>query len=64
MESKILIVDDKKEYLQTAMQYIIEDSIPYAMLCAPKWESWSGNSKEGIARHYYHGLGNARDGWH
>lgn len=35
MDIKILIVDDKKEYLQTAMGYIIEDSIPYALMCAP-----------------------------
>lgn len=41
MDYKILIVDDKKEYLQTAMQYIIEDSIPYALLCAQ-------NGKRGI----------------
>ena len=34
MDSKILIVDDKREYIQTAMQYIIEDAIPYALLCA------------------------------
>ena len=39
MDYKILIVDDKKEYLQTAMQYIIEDSIPYALLCALNGES-------------------------
>ena len=39
MESKILIVDDQKEYLQTAMRYIIEDSIPYALLCAPDGEA-------------------------
>ncbi len=38
MSKKILIVDDKKEYLQTAMQYIIEDSIPYALLSAPNGE--------------------------
>ncbi|MDD2634758.1 MAG: response regulator [Bacteroidales bacterium] len=35
MDAKILIVDDKKEYLQTAMTYIVEDAIPYALLCAP-----------------------------
>lgn len=34
MDVKILIIDDQKEYLQTAMGYIIEDSIPYALLCA------------------------------
>jgi DNA-binding response OmpR family regulator/DNA-binding CsgD family transcriptional regulator len=35
MDIKILIIDDKKEYLQTAMKYIIEDAIPYGLLCAP-----------------------------
>ncbi len=31
---KILIVDDNKEYLRIAMNYIIEESAPYAMLGA------------------------------
>jgi DNA-binding response OmpR family regulator/DNA-binding CsgD family transcriptional regulator len=35
MNRKILIVDDEKEYLQIAMNFIIEESIPYALLCAP-----------------------------
>jgi DNA-binding response OmpR family regulator/DNA-binding CsgD family transcriptional regulator len=35
MNKRLLIVDDEKEYLQTAMSYIIEDSIPHALLCAP-----------------------------
>lgn len=35
MNPKILIVDDKREYLQTAMNIIVEESYPYALLCAP-----------------------------
>jgi len=38
MDIKILIVDDRKEYIQTAIEYIIEDAIPYAILCAPNGE--------------------------
>jgi len=41
MTHKILIVDDNKEYIQTAMKYIIEESVPYALLCA-------NNGKTGV----------------
>lgn len=41
MDSKILIIDDEKEYLQMAMSYIVEESIPNALLFAP-------NGKVGI----------------
>jgi DNA-binding response OmpR family regulator/DNA-binding CsgD family transcriptional regulator len=41
MNKKILIIDDQVEYLQTAMLYIIEDSVPHALLCAP-------NGKTGV----------------
>jgi DNA-binding response OmpR family regulator/DNA-binding CsgD family transcriptional regulator len=35
MNKKILIVDDNKEYIQTAMNFILKESVPYALLCAP-----------------------------
>lgn len=35
MNKKILIVDDKKEYIQTVMNFILKESVPYALLCAP-----------------------------
>ncbi len=34
-QKKILIVDDQKEYLQTAVNYIIEESFSYVILGAP-----------------------------
>lgn len=41
MTSKILIIDNEKESLQSAMSYIIEDETSYVLLCAP-------NGKEGL----------------
>ncbi len=35
MNQKILIVDDKKEYIQTVMNFILKEAIPHALLCAP-----------------------------
>ena len=34
LNKKILIVDDTRENLQSAMQFVIEDSIPYSLLAA------------------------------
>ena len=35
MNKKILIVDDKKEHIQTVINFILKEGIPYALLCAP-----------------------------